>query len=328
MSTAFLQSLSKMPPQNFYYFYGEESFLIQEAVARLKKLSLGEGPEDFNFDVFYAPEKSLQEVLDVSETLPMFSPKRLVIWKNVKDLNARDQELLLSYLKKDVDTTCLVFIGKKPDSRKKIFAHLKKTKQIVEFAPLKLRELDPWIEVIAKRHGKGLDREAKELLLEKVGTSLSLIEIEIQKAVNSSEEKWISKEVLQQTLSKHRLESVFDLAKAIGQRDRLQSLSYLAQLLDQGENEIAILALIARHMRILNIVKEGQGQGLNASQLASRAGVPPFYLKQYQQQAALWDVQHLDQIHQALVLTDKALKSSPISSPIWLENFVLKVCES
>jgi len=322
-----MAAVKKADAMPFYYFYGVETYLVDVAVKALKRLCLGDGPEDFNYDVFYFGEKVLQDVLDVAGTLPMFSPKRLVVYKNIGDLKLADQELLNKYVAQDIDTTCLVFIGKKPDTRKKIFKQLKQ--HLIEFSSPKFNEAYQWMDQIADNYGKKLEQAAKSLLLEKVGNSLTHLDLEIQKAAHTmpENESNMTRAVLEATISKHRLESVFDLAKYIGKKDRIQSLYFLAQLLDQGENEIAILALISRHIRILNLVKEGQADGLTGGQLASRAGIPPFYVKDYLEQARLWDFAHLDQTHKALVLTDKALKSSPISSSIWLENFVLKVCD-
>lgn len=312
-----------------YYFFGDEYYLIDLALKELQKVCLGEGPADFNLDIFYQGDSPLQQVLDVAETLPMFSPKRLVVIKNINDFKAKDQDLLGSYLEKDIDTTCLVMVGKKPDLRKKVFSRLNKDSSVVEFASPTYRDIPQWIDKIASSYNKKMDRSAKDYICQMVGNSLSHIDIELKKIsqfVGESKLE-ISKEDVAQVVTKHRLESVFDLTTSIGSLDRMKSLYYLAHLLDQGESEIGILALISRHIRILNLVKEGQREGLSSQQLASRAGVPPFYVNQYTEQAKLWDIDRLDQVHKALVLTDKALKSSPVSSPIWLENFILKSCD-
>jgi DNA polymerase-3 subunit delta len=100
----------------------------------------------------------------------------------------------------------------------------------------------------------------------------------------------------------------------------------LANLLDHGQNEVGVLALISRHVRILKLVADGLREGLSGPKLASRAGVSPYFLKSYVDQARAWSDRKIEHTFQALVDTDRALKSSPVASHIWLENFVVQTC--
>src|SRR5690606_17175335 len=99
-----------------YYFHGEESYLISSVLAELQKHCMGEGPADFNLDVFYYPEIQAGQIIDTAETIPMFSPKRLVVVKQINELKAKDQDSLMQLLENPIDTTCVVLIGKKIDA--------------------------------------------------------------------------------------------------------------------------------------------------------------------------------------------------------------------
>ena len=123
-----------------------------------------------------------------------------------------------------------------------------------------------------------------------------------------------------------REENIFDFTKAIGQKDRAKALEQLVSLLDQGQNEIGIVQLLSRHMRMLLTVRYGMDQGIGGSKLASLSQVPSYFIESYCDQAKLWPVRKLEDALVVLQETDKALKSSPVSSHIWLENMVLKSC--
>jgi DNA polymerase-3 subunit delta len=127
-------------------------------------------------------------------------------------------------------------------------------------------------------------------------------------------------------VSRSKEENVFDFTKAIGENDRVKALEHLVHLLDQGQNEIGIVSLLSRHIRILLTVKKGMEEGLHGAKLAHYAQVPPYFLESYIDQARLWAIRKLEQTLVMLCETDKALKSSPLSSHIWLENLVLKTC--
>ncbi len=311
-----------------YYFYGDEMYLVQSVLAQLQKQCLGEGPSDFNLDVFYYTDTSAQHILDTAETLPMFSPKRLVVVRQISELKTKDQDVLMQLIEKPIDTTCVVLIGKKMDARKKFFKSLVAQSAVVKFDPPSMSDVPGWVQKIAKDKGLTIDREAQNALIQMVGNSLTDIENEMQKLSQFVGDKAEVKiDDVKAVVSKHRMESVFDLTKSIAEQDLARSLYFLANLLDQGENELGIMALIARHVRILNLVKEGIKEGVTASQLAVRAGVPPYFINQYIGQARYWSEERLEHLHRALLLTDRALKSSPVSTSIWLENFVLKSCQ-
>jgi DNA polymerase-3 subunit delta len=56
-------------------------------------------------------------------------------------------------------------------------------------------------------------------------------------------------------------------------------------------------------------------------------GVPGFFMRQYVDQSRHWRKEKLEETYSNLLETDRALKSSPVSSAIWLENFILKSCQ-
>jgi DNA polymerase III subunit delta len=100
----------------------------------------------------------------------------------------------------------------------------------------------------------------------------------------------------------------------------------LANLLDHGQNEVGVLALISRHIRILKTVSDGLGEGLSGQRLGAKAGVSTYFLRQYTEQARKWNDHKIDRAFRALLDTDRALKSSPVASHIWLENFIIQTC--
>ncbi len=323
----FVQNYKRSPLSVLYYFYGEEEYLKERSLQDLKKYILQDSLEDFNLNLFYAGEANIQQILDAAETLPMMNAKRLVVVKRAENLKAKELEELQNYLLKPVDTTCFVLLGKNIDKRKKIFKLIEKEACLVHFESLKHRELIQWIHQLAAEENKKMAGDSADCLFQLVGSHLNDISVELKKLtyfVGSRDT--IFKEDVLSVVTRLRIESVFALARAIGEQDRGKALFYLANLLSHGENEIGVLALIARHIRILSMVKEGLREGLAQNQLAARVGVPPFYLKEYHTQSNSWSKDKLNEVHKALLLTDKALKASPISSHIWLENFVIKTC--
>ena len=78
------QSLTKGKPQSLYFIYGDEPYLVNEALTELKKKSLSDGAKDFNYDQFFASETKSAQVCDTVEMLPMMCSKRVVIYRDVE----------------------------------------------------------------------------------------------------------------------------------------------------------------------------------------------------------------------------------------------------
>jgi DNA polymerase-3 subunit delta len=310
-----------------YFFFGEEPYLIGQAVQYLKVCALTGGAPDFNFTQFYSSDANVTQVKDEVETLPMMAARRVVLLKEVQDLSDKEWEELESLFTTPVDSTVFILVGGKIDKRKKFFRILSEQAQAVEFKKPFESQVPGWIRHLCKAHELSISDEAIQLLHRLVGSQLIEIEAEIKKLVNFlGDRKAIELEDVAQAVSKKREENVFDLTASIGDGDRVGALVQLVELLDQGQNEIGIVSLIARHLRILMVVKQGIEQGVTGQKLSQLAQVPSYYLQDYIHQSKKWTIRKLEQCLLILAETDKALKSSPLSAHIWLENMILKIC--
>jgi DNA polymerase-3 subunit delta len=310
-----------------YLLFGEESFLINEALDELKTRALGAGLADFNYNLFFGQELNVGDLRDAIETLPMMASKRVVVLKEAQALKTKDFDALLPLLEDPIDSTTFIMVSSQVDKRKKFYKTIEKKGAVVEFKRPYENQVPQWIDYISKKHGKRLTSEAKALMQQFVGTSLLEIDNEMRKlAQYSGAREQIEAQDIEEIVSKLRVDSVFALANAIGSNDRSTALFSLANLLEHGENAIGVLAMITRHFRILMLVQEGLKEGHTQASLCSRVGVPSFFIRQYIEQSKKWDKKRLDSTYQSLLQTDKALKSSPTSAHIWLENFILKVC--
>ncbi len=312
-----------------YLFHGDETFLIDEALAELEALALGDGLRDFNFNVFYGDEADGARIRDAAETLPMMAAQRVIVVKEAQDLSDADWNSLWPLLDEPIDSCVLVFVATKIDKRKKHFKRALETGVVVEFKRLFENQVPDWIARIADKHGVKMSRDALALLHQMVGSNLTDINMEMWKLASFlGDRKQVGVDDVLKAVSRVRIESVFDLTDAIGGNDRARALTCLANLLDNGQNEVGALALVSRHVRILKLVNEGLREGLSGQRLSARAGVPPFFLKRYVEQSRHWSAPKIDRTFRALLDTDRALKSSPVASHIWLENFVVQTCSA
>ncbi|MNK26245.1 DNA polymerase III subunit delta [compost metagenome] len=309
-----------------YFLFGEEPYLLNQSAERFKYAVLTEGAIDFNLSIFYANDADITVVRDGVETLPMMAARRLVILKEAQDLTDREWTELEPLFEEPVDSTVFVIMASRVDKRKKAIRQLLEKADCVEFKKPYENQIPSWINYIAQNLEVQISKDAIHLLHKLVGHHLTEIESELKKLSDFVGERRIEVSDVAQVVSRSKEENVFDFTKAIGENDRVKALEHLVHLLDQGQSEIGIVSLVARHVRILLTVKKGMEEGLHGAKLAHYAQVPPYFLESYIDQARLWAAKKLEQTLVVLCDTDKALKSSPLSSHIWLENLVLKTC--
>lgn len=310
-----------------YFLFGDEPYLLNQCVNRFKYAVLTEASMDFNYALFYAGDADISQVKDTVETLPVFTPQRLVILKNAQDLKDAALQELEPLITNPVDSTVFVILAEKVDKRKKMIKTLLDHAACVEFKKPYENQVPQWISHICKGVGLKINAEAIHRLHRLVGNNLTELENQIFKIQDYLGERTeIELNDVNTVVSVSREESVFDFTKALGQKDRVKALEQLVNLMDQGQNEIAIVSLVARHMRLLLTVRSGMDQGIGGAKLASIASVPSYYIESYCDQARIWPVKKIEDALVVLHETDKALKSSPLSSHIWLENLVLKSC--
>lgn len=311
-----------------YLLYGDESFLMDESLSLIEKSALAiDGVRDFNFNIFYGGDADISRVRDAVETLPMMSQVRVVVVKDAHELVDKDWDLLMPLIENPVPSTVFVLVASKIDKRKKSIKRVLENGCTVEFKRPYDEQIPGWIDSIARKKGLRLTSEIIDLFHQLVGSNLQDVSAELEKLQSYlGEKKQPSTEDVLKVVSRVRLDSVFDLTDAIGKNDRARSLGCLVNLLDNGQNEIGVLALISRHVRILKLITEGQRDGLTGQKLSARAGVSPYFLKSYIDQANSWNDKKIERTFQALLDTDRALKSSPVASHIWLENFIVQTC--
>lgn len=319
------QLQSRLKPM--YLLYGEEEFLLNEALQAIETTVLQEGARDFNFDVFHAKETPTPQILDVAETLPMMANHRLIVIKGVDKWVDGDWNTFEGYLENPSDMSVVVFIARGLDKRKKTHKKLLEKTEALEFKKPYDNQVPAWIHFIAKKMGLTMEPDAIGLLHQFVGSNLIDIQGEVQKLGQYvGDRRQITVKDVIEVVSKIKIQSVFDLARAIGECDKAKALLCLSHLLSHGQSEVGILALVSRHVRILRSVKKAQKEGVRGAQLASKVGVSPYFLNEYEAQARDWNEKKIEKTFKALLDTDRALKSSPLSSHIWLENFVIQTC--
>ncbi len=311
-----------------YLFFGEEEFLIQEALDLIIKKVVEPGARDFNFNSLYCRDTPASELVNLCQTLPFMCEKRLVIAKDLDAFKAADLEEMAAYLNDPSPSTCLVMVSNQGRYEKKaVISAVEKHGAVTRFFPLLDREIVSWIEGWGKARGLSLQRDAAQYLWQTIGNDLQKIANELEKVgIYIKEKKTIGFDDMKAVVGDFREYTSFDLAAALGSKNREKAFLILTRLLQEGEAPVGLLGSIAWNFRRLLRAKSMEASGMGYEEIKRKLGVIFHQSALFQEQMRKFSVDELRRAFDVMISTDRTLKSSGLSGRLVLERMILKLC--
>ncbi|SNX55224.1 DNA polymerase III subunit delta [Thermoanaerobacterium sp. RBIITD] len=310
-----------------YVFYGEERFLVDEAVKKIKSKLLDGITDAMNLSIIDNADNN--NIIDSLETLPFMSNHRLIIVKDDELLKKLDDlaiDKIIKYLEKKDITNCLVIVlNDKIDMRKKLFKTINKVGAIVNFDYLKHDDAVNYTGYFVRSFGKTIKKPVAEYIVKNCGVDLYRLLNEVKKLVSYSDNSEVTIENVKHLLSSNINESVFKLVNSIGLRQEKTAIYILNRMIESNENPIGILAMIVRQFRILIRAKYYLKQKIERRDLSSRLGIPYFSINDVIEQCKHFEESDIINAYNVCIKCDRELKSS-YNGNLVLESLIRKLC--
>lgn len=314
----------------FYLFYGENEFLLERVLSRVRQALIPEEAGDFDLQIYYGGKGEKvhpAEMIDTARTLPFLSHKRLVIVRRTDDIPTAALEGFITYLDDPAESTCLICVSSKADFRKGFYKKIRGLGRAVNFRNLYDNQVMPWIMRMAKDLGLNIEKEACAYLQQIVGNRLMDLSSELEKLYACYGETPVGLEEAKALAIHSRAYTIFELMDQVSFKRGAQSISVLQRFLEMGDaqSSLGLLGMLIRQVRILWQTKSVIEGGGHASQVAGKAGVPSYLVDKLVRQARLWGRDDLEQAFEILYRADGLIKSG--SQPyLVLENVVISLC--
>jgi DNA polymerase-3 subunit delta len=310
---------------HLYHFTGEEDFLKEEAWRRISSILIPDDLKSFNLNLLYGSETTAVEIINQVSTFPINSEKRLVVVFDLHKLSPFYKDVLLSYLPKLPDSTCLILISPKLASKTKFYSALDKLATVVDFRQLYDNQIPTWIEAKVKEYGKKIEKGAVQVLHKYVGNNLSDLANEIEKLVRYvNDRESINSSDAESVVGQSKTYNIFQLNDTIGERDCEKGLEILKNLFSIGEKPGTVIYRLAEHLERLIKTKNFVPQ--KGASLASILKVHPYFVQKYPSQAENFSQKELEKGLVLLYQTDVDLRSSRMPDKIVMELLVYNLC--
>ncbi|MBR5508919.1 MAG: DNA polymerase III subunit delta [Lachnospiraceae bacterium] len=318
-----MEDIKKGQFKNIYLLTGEELYLRNQYKKRLRNALLD--PEDtMNAASFEGKGINPREIIDLSETMPFFAERRVIMIENSGFVKNTCPELA-EYIPEIPESTCLILIESEVDKRGKLYKNIKNIGRVVEFKRQDERTLARWVLGTLKKEGKNITEETMHLFLGRTGSDMENIEKELEKLLCYTLGRDVITTMDVEAVCTEQTENrIFDMVQAITEKDQRKALDLYADLLAMKEPPMRILYLITRQFNQLLQLKSLSGQGLDKSELAKKAGVPPFALGKYQAQCRKFSTEQLRRAVEDCVETEEKVKTGQMDDQISVELLIIK----
>ncbi len=306
-----------------YLLYGEETYLLNQYKNRMKR-ALTVPDDTMNFTHFEGKSIAPAEIISISDTLPFFAKHRLILIEDSGFFKNNCDELA-DYIPHVPDTSCLLFAETEVDKRTRLYKAVQKYGRVTKFQTQDENILVKWILSILQKENKKITEATLQLFLERSGTDMENIRMELEKLLSYTEGKdIIASEDVMEICTMQTTGQIFEMIRAIAEKKQRLALDLYYDLLALKEPPMRILFLIARQFHQLLLVKSLTARGMDKAGIASRVKVAPFIAGRLIHQSRSFTLKQLEEAVKDCVETEEAVKTGRINDTLSVELLIVR----
>ncbi len=252
------KALAEGRVQPLYLLVGYEGYLRDAAARAIADAALSNTLlREFNESGFSLLTDHAVSAIAAAEQLPMMSERRVVKIRDFAKLRETDEETIIRYLERPVDSTVLIFDAADLDKRKKLTKSLLAKCTVIEFAEVQDGEARAWAKGRLKELNTTADDRVLSDIVRLVGCSLQTLNSELEKLAGAAADtQRITGAMVNDLIDRSRELSNFDLGDQLVAGEHARALESLHRLLDDDVAPVMLLGLIASNYHRLALAKE------------------------------------------------------------------------
>ena len=323
---------------SIYLLYGEELFLLENSLNKIKKL-FGETVKGINYVLI--DDTNVKELIQDIETPAFGYEKKLIIARNTgvfkSEGKRKNQELsnlkekINDYINENIDiikeSVILVFVEADADSRLKLFKTVDKQGLVCKFDFQKPIQVEKRVKAICKAYDVNIEDSTLKYFIEICGTNMQDVINEIRKLIEYAGKGGVIKKEDVDSLTIKKLEAIiFDLTDNLGQKRTGKALDVLKNLIYNKEPIQRILVMLYNHFKKLYFLKLATKYNKDIVTSLSLKPNQTFLVNKYQMQAKYFTEKGLKDVLQALRDLDVNYKHGLIDLEVGLEAILCNYC--
>ncbi|HBB30090.1 MAG TPA: DNA polymerase III subunit delta [Clostridiales bacterium] len=320
---------------NFIVLYGDEVFLIDDAIRNITNKYLSQDFKEMNYTKFEKIEDSFNEFYETVTTFPFMSDKKVIVvnesdfMTSTGSLNKAYEDKLISLLSSESSTSIVIFVlkNKKPDTRKKMVKIFKDNNSIYEIKKLEEGELINWIVEGFKAKGLKINPSNANYIALNCGyldyesvVNLYDINNEIDKiysyAMDNGE---VTREDIDLLLTKSLDSNIFKLVDYICEGKKDKASLMLEDMLQNGAAEQFIIHMIARQYRMIYEYQILAKRGYSMNEIMDAMKIKKFIASKLSNIVRNITIEKTEYIIEQLLDIDRKIKTGLIDKNVGLD---------
>lgn len=309
-----------------YILYGEDEFLLNEYVKKIKKAF---GSIQLGVNYIQIDESNVSNIISDIETPAFGFEKKLIIAKDTGLFKKKNttSERITEYLKEtEIPDVELIFIEKDIE-KNSLFNLVQKIGKVEEFKEQKLPQLISKVVSLTKAYDIIIKENVAQYFIECVGTNMSDIVNELRKLIEYvGKGNEITRDAIDNLSIKKSESIIFELTDSLGKKNITEALNVLNNLIYAKEPVQKILVMLYNHFKKLYIIKLAKEQRRSSLEILKLKPNQMFLVKKYEEQAGRFSKVDLEMILKEIIKLDNLSKSGLVDINIGLESILCMYC--
>lgn len=309
--------------KNIYLICGEEEY-SKRNIKKMLSDAIVSADDNMNRSHYEGKNINYKEIIDLCETLPFFSERRLVILENTGCFEKACDEIL-NYLPDLTETTYIVFVEEKIDKRSKMYKLVKDKGYVCECNRLNNDALMKWILTKIGRDNKKITRETMNYIIDTLGNDLEKISCEIEKLLCYT----LNKDVIEiadvdAVCTPEITGKIFEMIDAMGNKNKEKALELYYDLLSQKEPPMRILFMLSRQFNIMLQIKELSDKRMSKKEIEEKLGMKGFVVSKTQGQLKNFTMKSIRNAIEKAIELEEAIKNGNINEKVAVELLLIE----
>lgn len=309
-----------------YLLYGEFVSEIDKFIDKVIKDNSILTKVSYNYK-----DTTIEEVINESSYTDLFGNKKIVILNECLFLTGKEtleSDLLNKYIDDPNSDVYLVFkvITDKLDERKKL-VKLLKSKAIIKYFPLlDNKNINSYIKSYFNDKGYTIDNISINEISNRLSQNSSVIDSELDKLyLYKINDKNITIDDVKKVICTYDNNKIFKLVESTIKNDKRSVFNLYKELLNDKEEPIVILSLLANQFRLIYQVKVLYNEGMNYKDIALKLKEHPYRVQLAYNNSINISYDKLKELLLELSDIDIKIKTGVISKEKGLELFFLEM---
>lgn len=332
---SFEKNLSSGKLDSLYLIYGEEEYLIDKALKKIKKV-FGELLLGMNY--IQIDEESTSDIIANIESPAFGFEKKLIIVKNSgllkkdgrKKSGSPIQEAIATYINKNKDViddmVTLVFCERDVD-KNSVYSAIEKNGEIIECSLLKPNQIIANLKKICQMYKVNLPDDIANYFLETAGTSMQELINELRKLIEyEGEGGTITKDDIDNLTTKQIEGVIFDLTDNLGAKKTDKAIEILDNLIYRKEPVPKILVTLYNHFKKLYFCSIAIKSNKDIVKALNLKPNQMFLVSKYKKQVGYFELEDLRKILEDFAYLDYNYKIGGIDVEVGLKSILCAYC--